>query len=467
MAKSTVMSPEIRTLLQRLPSVDKAIRELLPQYEEHPRWALTQAVREHITELRQQVLAGQIVDPRLDPNDITQRLNQLLQPSLRPVINATGVVLHTNLGRAPLSATAIQRITEIAAGYSNLEYQLGYRSRGSRYSHIVNLICQIVGAEDALVVNNNAAALLLVLTALAHDREVIVSRGELVEIGGSFRLPEVMTASGVTLREVGTTNRTHLRDYEKAINSQTALLLKVHHSNFAIVGFTAEVEPEELVALGRTSNIPTLFDLGSGNLIDLTQLGLPREPTIAKAIQGGFDLVCFSGDKVLGGPQAGILVGRSPLITRLRSHPLMRALRPDKMTLAGLGATLEAYRDGSEIADLPVLSMLATPESVLRKRALRLRNLLRRTTSGDWSFSLLKITSQVGGGSLPQAMLPSWGVTVNHPQSGPDAIEEKLRNAATPILARIEKNHLILDVRTIFDAQIAHCSRVLATALQR
>jgi L-seryl-tRNA(Ser) seleniumtransferase len=462
------METEIREALQQLPSVDEAVRELQESGSgDGPRWALVEAVREEIADLRRRVLAGSVETARVDPASVHRRMAALLSPSLRPVLNATGVVLHTNLGRAPLSAEAMARVQRIAAGYSNLEYDLAERQRGSRHAHASALLRRLSGAEDAVVVNNNAGAVLLCLAALARDRQVVVSRGELIEIGGSFRLPEVMAASGAILREVGTTNRTHLHDYERAIGPETALLLKAHRSNFALLGFTAEVDPEELVGLGRRGGIPTLFDLGSGSLLDLDELGLPGETTVPRAVAWGFDLVTFSGDKILGGPQAGIIVGRSEAISRVRSHPLMRPLRPDKMTLAALEATLEAYRDGTARETIPALAMLAASEKELRVRASRLRSALRRRCGKEWSLSLVQVSSKVGGGALPLAAPLSWAVGVTHAQLGPDVIEARLRASDPPVLAHIEDGSLLLDVRTLADAQLPLVTRSVAAALAK
>jgi L-seryl-tRNA(Ser) seleniumtransferase len=463
---------EVREALRKLPSVDEAVRELLarlPESAEWPRWALTEAVRGEIAELRRRLLESGVepgASTAPEASAIRRRVRALLAPSLRPVLNATGVVLHTNLGRAPLGASALARLGLIAAGYSNLEYDLASRRRGSRHHHAAAILQRLCGAEDALVVNNNAAAVLLCLSALAQGRQVIVSRGELIEIGGSFRLPEVMAASGALLREVGTTNRTHLRDYRDAIGPETALLLKAHRSNFAQVGFTAEVDPEELVALGREHQLPAMFDLGSGSLIELSELGLPGETTVQRVVRQGFDLVTFSGDKLLGGPQAGIVVGRAELVGKLRGHPLMRALRPDKLTLAALEATLEAYRDGVAVAELPVLSMLAATETALRRRALRLRVLLGRGDPGSFTFTPAQVTSKVGGGALPLAAPLSWAVAINHPRWGADAIEERLRLGDPPVLAHIDEGRVLLDVRTIPDEQLPLLATTVAAALK-
>ncbi len=457
------MDQKIRQALRQLPAVDEVLRGL-PDHE-WPHWALVRAVRDYIAEARQLVLAGEEPPEGPGPDEIERRVAALIVPSLRPVINATGVVLHTNLGRAPLSAAVMERISQVAAGYSNLEYELSAKGRGSRHGHAAGILRELSGAEDAVVVNNNAAAVLLCLSALASEREVIVSRGELIEIGGSFRLPDVMSASGAILREVGTTNRTHARDYEQAIGEETALLLRVHRSNFAIVGFTAEVAPETLVAMGRQRQLPTMFDLGSGSLIDLAEVGLPQEMTVPQAVACGFDLVTFSGDKMLGGPQAGIIVGRAELVARLRAHPLMRPLRPDKMTLAGLVATLEEYRDGAAVERIPALTMLGASNASLKKRATRLRGQLRRLLPAPWEFSLIQVSSRVGGGSLPEAAPSSWAVAISSPGRGANTLEALLRRGDPPVIARIDKDQLFIDVRTLWEQPLGTIAKHLASAL--
>jgi L-seryl-tRNA(Ser) seleniumtransferase len=460
------MKLEIREALKGLPSVDEAVRALEEQSDPPPRWALVEAVRQEIAELRQRLLDGEAVAADVKPEAVGQRLERLLRPSLRPLYNATGVVLHTNLGRAPLGPRVLERIAEVARGYSNLEYVIEARRRGSRHVHPAEIICRLTGAEDAVVVNNNAAAVLLALSALAQGREVVVSRGELIEIGGSFRLPDVMVASGAVLREVGTTNRTHPRDYRAAINEETALLLKVHRSNFAVVGFTREVEPDELTAMAREHDLPAMFDLGSGCLVNPAELGLPGETTVQQAVSWGFDLVSFSGDKLVGGPQAGIVVGRREWIERLRSHPLMRPLRPDKMTLAGLVATLEAYRDGEAQARVPAMAMLSRDEKELEQRALQLRNLLAaHLTQPPWSFSLVQVESRVGAGALPLAAPRSWAVAIEHPDRSADAIEAPLRAGAPAVIGRIEDDRLVLDVRTLFGDELPEVASAVGAAL--
>jgi len=425
-----------------------------------PRWALVDAARRAIAERRAELVAGAAADgaagaaadgaAAIDAAAVAARAVELARPPLRRVINATGVALHTNLGRAPLAEAARRAIDEVARGYSNLEYDLPRGERGSRHDHLRGLLRELTGAEDALVVNNNAAATVLGLAALAAGREVVVSRGELIEIGGSFRLPEILALSGGLLVEVGTTNKTHRRDYEAAIRPATGLLLKVHRSNFAIVGFTSEVPAEELVALGRARGVATMIDLGSGALADRESQrawGLPAEPTVAETVAAGADLVTFSGDKLLGGPQAGIAVGTRAAIAAARAHPLMRVLRPDKLTLAALAATLAHYRDG-ELLRVPVLRALGASADALRPIADRLAAAIGAVAS--FAVAVEPCRSTVGGGAMPTAELASWAVTLRaRAGQGTDAIDRGLRAAAVPVIGRIEDGRLWLDVRTI------------------
>lgn len=411
-----------------------------------PRWAVVEAARRAVADRRAALLAGRAADATIDPAEVARLAADLARPALRRVINATGVVLHTNLGRAPLAAAARAAIDEVARGYSNLEYDLVKGERGSRHDHLRDLLRELTGAEDALVVNNNAAATVLGLAALATDKEIIVSRGELIEIGGSFRLPEILKLSRGILVEVGTTNKTHARDYEAAIRPATGLLLKVHRSNFAIVGFTSEVSAEEIVALGRAKSVATMIDLGSGAVIDReTQRawGLPDEPTVAETVASGADVVTFSGDKLLGGPQAGILVGKHAAVETARKHPLMRALRPDKLTLAALHATFSLYRQHA-LAEIPTARMLGMPADALRAKAEALAAAIGGVT-------VEACTSTVGGGAMPTAELASFAVTL---RGKAEDLDRALRAAAVPVIARIEDGKLWLDVRTISDDEI-------------
>jgi L-seryl-tRNA(Ser) seleniumtransferase len=441
--------------LRELPSVDEVLRSLAnTPLAPLPHWALVAAIRAEIDDLRRDIKAGSPSPTIVEIDPLKRRVEQLMRPSLRPVINATGVVLHTNLGRAPLAESALKFATDLARGYCNLEYELDQRKRGSRHDHIRALLAELTGAEDAVVVNNNAAAVLIALAALAKDKEVIVSRGELIEIGGSFRIPDVMVSSGATLREVGTTNRTHRRDYEDAISDETGLLLKVHPSNYVLSGFTAEVAMAELVSLGKERGIPTMFDLGSGTLLDLGEYGLPREPTVSVVVQAGFDLVTFSGDKLLGGPQAGIIVGSRARVEQIRRHPLMRALRPDKLTLGALEGTLRLYRDQNMLKTVPTLSMLSAKEDDLRQLADEaVETLARRITEG-WSVEVTAVESRPGGGSLPEATLPSAAISLSNTQLSLEAIEARLRASDPPIIGRIEEDRFILDLRTVGRSQL-------------
>ncbi|MCK4502325.1 MAG: L-seryl-tRNA(Sec) selenium transferase, partial [Desulfuromonadales bacterium] len=396
-------------MLRSLPAIDRVLREksLQDLSQQLPQEILSQAVQELIASLRQEILeTGETISPeRLQPANIaaTAALNcrQILQPSLRKVINATGTLLHTNLGRAPLSAQSLRAINNVAAGYSNLEFELDNGCRGERYSHVESLLTQLTGAEAALVVNNNSGAVLLALTALGKGREAIVSRGELVEIGGAFRIPEVMEAGGVILREVGASNRTHLHDYQQAINENTSLLLKVHTSNYRIVGFTKEVAAAELLPLARENDLILMEDLGSGLLLDLSGYGLEREPTVPEVVKAGVDVITFSGDKLLGGPQAGIIVGRADLIQKLRKHPLARALRIDKLTLAALESTLRLYLQPEQaLQEIPVLNMFAAAPEQQQQRCQKLFEQLDSAALAA-DIELVADASRVGGGAMP------------------------------------------------------------------
>ena len=376
--------------------------------------------------------------------EAARRLADLARGTLYPVINATGVIIHTNLGRAPLSAAARGAMEAVAAGYSTLEYDLTTGERGSRYLHAERLLCRLSGAEAALVVNNNAGALFLALSALAQGRDVVISRGQLVEIGGGFRIPDVMRESGAHLVEVGTTNRTHLADYRAAVDTQTALLLRVHYSNFRQLGFTADVPLAEMVALGRSSGVPVLDDLGSGSLLDTTLYGLAPEPMVQQSIAAGADLVTFSGDKLLGGPQAGLIVGREELVAQLRHHPLARALRVGKGTLAALQATLLHYLRGEAQQEVPVWRMISLPLEGLSARATAWADALAER---GVAASVVKAHSTIGGGSLPGEVLPTCALALAHP--APDTLTAALRGGQPPVVARILADKVLLDPRTV------------------
>jgi L-seryl-tRNA(Ser) seleniumtransferase len=452
------MDPQRASLLRQLPQVDELLRHptLLPAVPPRLRVLAAAAVRRTLAEKRQwlSTCAAADLPPELDLESLLQELFQKIQAaglaSLRRVINATGVVIHTNLGRSPLAAAALAQIREVAAHYSTLEYDLARGERGSRHDHLEGLLQEVTGAEAALVLNNNAAAVLLALRALAQGREVIISRGQLVEIGGSFRLPEIMAVSGALLKEVGTTNKTHLKDYEQAITLETALLLKVHPSNFRITGFTSEVALTELVALGRRYGLLVVEDLGSGCLIDLSRYGIEREPTVQEALKAGADLVLISGDKLLGGPQAGLALGSREVVARLRAHPLTRALRPDKLTLAGLEATLRLYLDESQaIVEIPTLRMLTRPVAELDRQARGLARSLRRALGPGVQIRVVESLGRVGGGALPQVSLPSRALALAVPPLSPQQLEARLRQAQPPVIARIEQDTLLLDMRTL------------------
>jgi len=381
---------------------------------------------------------------------VLREARRLLLRSLRPVVNATGVLLHTNLGRAPLAEEAVRALQEVSVGYSNLEFNLDTGKRGLRYEHVEELLCSLTGAESALVVNNNAAAVYLALRVLARGKGVIVSRGELIEIGGSFRIPDILQESDAALVEVGTTNRTHLKDYEQAIGSSTGLLLKVHPSNYRVIGFHKEVSTEELVALGRRYGLPVMEDLGSGCLVDPGVPGLAKEPLVADVLRTGVDLVTFSGDKLLGGPQAGILLGRREALERIQRHPLNRVLRIDKLTLAALEVTLLLYRDPRTARTrIPSLAMLSVPEGTLRRRAQNLAKSLRQNLPGSFAVSVRAVTGRTGGGSMPMDSIPGVGVCLRSTDFPAEEILARLRRGTPPVIARIEQEEVILDVRTL------------------
>ncbi|MDN5292942.1 MAG: L-seryl-tRNA(Ser) seleniumtransferase [Eubacteriales bacterium] len=468
---------ERKKVLRHLPAVGKllevaAVKNLMVLYG---RKLVTEAVATAVDGLREEILAGkQVFTSREEAmaavlDRVEREVRSKSTPSLRPVINATGTVLHTNLGRAPLAREAWEAIWRIASRYNNLELDLTTGERGSRYQHVEELLCRLTGAEGAMVVNNNAGAVLLALNTLATGREVVVSRGELIEIGGSFRIPDVMRASGATLVEVGTTNRTHLHDYERAIGEETALLLKVHTSNYRIIGFTKEVSGAELVALGRKHGIPVMEDLGSGVLVDLSRYGLRREPTVQETVAAGIDVVTFSGDKLLGGPQAGIIVGRGEYIQAMKKNPLTRALRVDKLTFAALEATLRLYLyHEEEVTELiPILAMLTAGEEKLQKRARRLRRLLQQALGERAAVAVEREYSAVGGGALPGESLPTYVVTVAPAGVSTTAVEEELRRGEWPVMARVQRDKIVLDVRTLQEEEIKALPALVAAALAR
>jgi L-seryl-tRNA(Ser) seleniumtransferase len=457
-----------RATLRGLPSVDQLLRSLgdRPEVARIPRARLTEMVREALDDERRRLLTGATASA--DVATLTARVVQAGRRSgvfsLRPVINAQGVVLHTNLGRALLSALALERVAAVGAAYSNLELDLASKERGSRYSHVESLLRRLTGAEDALVVNNNAAAVLLALETLAHGKEVIVSRGELIEIGGEFRIPDIMLRSGAVLREVGATNRTHLRDYVEAIGPNTGLLLKVHTSNYRVVGFTAEVSSRELSELGRARGIPVMEDLGSGSLVDLRPWGFPYEPTVPEVVASGVDLISFSGDKLLGGPQAGIVVGRREIVTRLKKNPWNRALRIDKFTIAALEATLYAYEAGTARQTIPTLRVLTEPLTDVRQRARQVLRRLAPAVRERLAPQLVEDHAEVGGGALPTVQLPTVGVTVGATPAAARTLDATLRIGDPPVIGRMVDDRLFLDCRTVLPTQIATLAAALTQA---
>ena len=469
------MSPSLRQqLLRKIPSVEELLSktEIAELLRIHPRSVVLEAIRTGLKTLRAEILAKEessSLDERIFSLDrllplFQQQISLQVRPRLRRVINATGVVIHTNLGRSPLHPSAVQHVIDVAATYSNLEFDLEQGERGSRYAHVEEILCKLSGAESAMVVNNNAGAVMLVLNTMAEGREVIVSRGELVEIGGAFRIPDVMRRSGALLKEVGATNRTHLSDYQDAIGSQTALLLKVHTSNFRMLGFTSDVPLAELVELGRQYDLPVMNDLGSGCLIDLTPYGLEKEPTVKEAIQTGVDVITFSGDKLLGGPQAGIVLGKKSVLDLIKANPLTRALRIDKLTLAALESTLLLYLDEKKVVEeLPTLRMLTYDRPFLRKRGTRLLRRLRSLLGDGASLVLKEDISRVGGGAYPVQELPTIVLALEPLHASVNDLEQKLRKGDPPIICRISDDELVFDLRTIFDDEIS----ILASAIER
>lgn len=460
------MSPSLRQqALRKIPSVDEILSrpEITDLLKSYPRAVVVEAVRKGLGRLREELLNQKEISEFEESLFSFECLFPLfrkeidlrVQPRLRRVINATGVVIHTNLGRSPLHPSALQHMIDISKTYSNLEYDLDLGERGSRYSHVEETLCRLSGAESALVVNNNAGAVLLALNTMAEGREVVVSRGELVEIGGAFRIPDVMKRSGALLKEVGTTNRTHLSDYQEAIGSQTALLLKVHASNFRVMGFTSSVPLPDLVQLGRQYDIRVMDDLGSGCLLDLTQYGLEKEPTVQEAIATGADVVTFSGDKLLGGPQAGIILGKRNLLDQIKVNPFTRALRIDKLTLAALESTLLLYLDQKiAMREIPTLRMLSLDTGKLKRRGRRLLKRLSEGIKKEATLALREDVSQVGGGALPLQELPTMVLAIKTLHLSVNGLEENLRKGDPPIISRISKDELVLDMRTVFDEEI-------------
>lgn len=454
-AKSTVSDK-----LRALPSVDKLINAAGDLINVYGRDAVVDALRDTLSATRTRITSGE--DLATDSDSLLQsaahQLDAAHRPTLRAVINATGVIIHTNLGRAVLSVSAQQAVIEAAAHYSTLEFDLENGKRGSRAIHAEAILTQITGAEAALVVNNNAAAAVLMLAALAHGKGVIVSRGQLVEIGGGFRVPDIMRQSGAHLIEVGTTNRTRIRDYEAAITPETALLLRVHSSNFKQIGFTEETPLHEMSELAQRRGVLVGDDLGSGAMLDTAAYGLAHEPTVQESVAAGADVIAFSGDKLLGGPQAGILIGKREIIDRLKRHPLARAIRADKLCLAGLYATLEHYRRGDAVQQIPVWQMIARPLDDIEAAAMRWRDAL----DSAFNAEIINGESTVGGGSLPGATLPTRLLALH--TSSPDGFMAALRAAQTPVIARIHDGRVVFDPRTVLNGQEAALLRTIQHA---
>ncbi|MGO9520367.1 MAG: L-seryl-tRNA(Sec) selenium transferase [Candidatus Korobacteraceae bacterium] len=458
-------------LFRLLPSVDELLHN--PQLESlklrEGRSATLEATRDALEQLRADIILGKLDEQQIKakvddlPRDVERRLQQSLAYSLRPVINATGVILHTNLGRAPLSQAALKRVAEVSQGYSNLEFDLATGERGKRDAHLDRLFAKLLNTAErevsTIVVNNNAAAVLLALNSLAEAGEVIVSRGELVEIGGSFRIPDVMAKSGAVLREVGTTNRTRIADYEQAISGRTRLLLRVHRSNFQIVGFTEQPSPAELVALGHKHNIPVIEDLGSGELFDLRKVGVRGEPMIADSLRAGVDVVTYSGDKLLGGPQAGIISGGRKLVAKIRANPLFRAVRVDKMFYAALEATLLAYLR-EDYDSIPALRMMRISGEELARRAEEMAKQIRDSCP-KLHVEVIESRSVLGGGTAPGSTLPTRALAIGSDGMNADELCARLRRWETPIIARVEDERVLLDLRTVEPAQEAAIVAVL------
>ncbi|MBN1380734.1 MAG: L-seryl-tRNA(Sec) selenium transferase [Deltaproteobacteria bacterium] len=471
------MNDTQKALLKTLPKIDGMMQNLEKEniFERAPKDVVKEACRTVVENLRYRIMKAENISPDSFQTpkaedilaDVTAIIDALHQYHLKRVINATGVILHTNLGRAPLCDEAVRRLSDIGAGYSNLEYNLKTGRRGLRYDHVQRLLCVISGAQDALVVNNNAAAVLLVLNTLADGKDVIVSRGELIEIGGEFRIPEIMEKSGAILHEVGTTNRTHLADYEKAIHENTGLILKVHTSNYKILGFTEEIDLFTLVALGKRFGIPVFNDLGSGCFLELDQYGLIREPTVQDALATGADVVTLSGDKLLGGPQAGIILGKKALLQDIKKNALNRALRIDKLTLAALEATLMLYLNPETARSRSrVLRALTDPVEQVEKKARKLLAAIRRLKLAGIHVSLRKGISRSGGGSLPMEDIPTFCIALTSDRLSCHMIDEHLRRLDIPVIVRIADDEVLMDLRTIDDKEFSFIIEGLKTVTQ-
>ena len=451
-------------LLRKIPKIDEILKQPSIEAADCSHSILMESIRETLDNLRQSILGGND-SVSLEMADICAEVLELVTQKntmhLRPVINATGIILHTNLGRAKLSDRAVEAIQNIAQDYNNLEYNLEKGARGSRYDHVDKLICKITGAEAAMAVNNNAAAVMLILSTMAKGHEVVVSRGELVEIGGAFRVPDIMAQSGGTLVEVGTTNKTHYSDYVNAITEETGALLKVHTSNFKIMGFFEEVTLEEMVEIGHSRNLPVIYDMGSGSLVRLENYGIQDEPNVLDLMKTGVDILSFSGDKLLGGPQAGIIIGKKEWIDKMKKNPLTRAFRIDKFTLAALEATLRDYLDPDvALKSIPTLQMMTATLEDLKPKGQKLFDLLHNEPEG-YTVELTEDFGQIGGGSVPTQMIPSVVIALKTTKISLDKLEEELRKVSLPIIARISKERMLFDVRTIDERHFEYINETL------
>lgn len=462
-----------KELLRSLPKVDECLSWLESSLEEFvPPRIVKECVQKVIAEERRKIFeepksSSTVKSEREWTALFLESIRRKMSFNFRRVINATGVVVHTNLGRSLLPPAATEALRQAGGYYSNLEFDLVSGKRGSRYSLVEEIICELTGAEAALVVNNNAAAVLLVLDTLAKGTEVIVSRGQLVEIGGSFRIPDVMAKSGADLVEVGATNRTHLHDYERSITERTSMLLRVHTSNFRVIGFTSDVPAEDLVALARQHGLVTMEDLGSGSFIDLSQYGLTKEPTVQEVVQAGIDVVTFSGDKLLGGPQAGIIVGSREVVGRIKKNPLNRALRIDKFTLASLETILRYYYGtDSAIKNIPTLSMLTENPEVTKKRAQKILRRIRKKIMRQCSVKVIPTVSRVGGGAMPECNIDSWAVALQPVNISLSTLEKSFRQLSLPIIGRIENERYLLDARTIQDNELIELGDIIVDFFQ-
>ena len=464
-----------KSILSKIPSVDELLKykEMDELMTICPRNVVVQVIRDCLADYRNMIFSsepgdmeGQIINIEEILRRISVMVNKKLSYSMRRVINATGVVIHTNLGRSPLSDEVRKHLQDTAFGYSNLEMDMEKGIRGSRYEHVEGILKELTKAESAMVVNNNAAAVMLTLSTLAKDKEVVVSRGQLIEIGGSFRIPDVMRASGAKLIEVGTTNKTHLKDYEDAINEETGALMKVHTSNYKILGFTKEVLSEELVSLAKVKNIPVIEDIGSGVFIDLSKYGMPYEPTVQSAIVSGMDVVTFSGDKMLGGPQAGIIVGKKKFIDRMRKNPLTRAFRIDKLNLSALEGTLKLYLDEEKaISAIPVLNMLTMDISKLEKKAENLYEKMLKINNLPCKMRIEDEFSETGGGAMPLHKLPTKVITIDCDKISANELNKRLRDYDIPIVTRTVKDKVLMDLRTIMEKDYSIIADAVKAAL--